>query len=165
MTDVQAPQKDNPRRTTHGLVILKRAVNGIGNRLIDRRTVTGKALAKWRADLIHDLGGDISTQQSALVDLAVKSKLLPDSIDAWLLSQRTLVVYRKRTLVPVVRERQQLADGLAKYLGMLGLDRRSKEVTLTDYIQEQYGNRGKANGHANATDSDQDQGNGEKQED
>jgi len=45
-------------------------------------------LAKWRADLIADLGGtdEISTQQSALVDLAVKSKLLLDSIDNWLLT-------------------------------------------------------------------------------
>jgi len=32
-------------------------------------------------------GGDISTQQSAIVDLAVKSKLLLDSIDVWLLTR------------------------------------------------------------------------------
>jgi phage FluMu gp28-like protein len=57
----------------HRLTILKRAVNGLGNRLIDRRTATGKALAKWRADLIRDLGEDVSTQESAIVDLAVKS--------------------------------------------------------------------------------------------
>ena len=56
----------------------------LGNKAIDKRTTLGKSLAKWRADLIQDLGGDVSTQQAALVDLAVKSKLLLDSIDTWL---------------------------------------------------------------------------------
>ena len=120
--------------------MLKRAVNTVGNRLIDRRTITGRALAKWRKGLIQDLGDDVSTQQSAIVDLAVKSKLLLDSIDAWLLTQPTLINKRKKSLLPVVRERQQLADGLAKYLAMLGLDRRSKQVSLQDYVQQKYGN-------------------------
>ena len=39
----------------HGLTVLKRAINGLVNRLIDKRTVTGRALAQWRADLIADL--------------------------------------------------------------------------------------------------------------
>ena len=86
----------------HGLVTLKQAVNGLGGRVIDKRTTLGKSLTKWRADLIADLGGadDFGTQQSALVDLAVKSKLLLDSIDNWLLTQRTLVNARKRSLLP-----------------------------------------------------------------
>src|SRR5215217_6446537 len=96
-----AAPKQNGRRTysKHGLTVLKRAVNGLGNRVIDKRTATGKALAKWRADLIADLGGDddISTQKSALVDLAVRSKLLLDSIDTWLLTQPTLVNLRKQS--------------------------------------------------------------------
>jgi len=33
----------------------------------------------------------ISTQQAQVVDLAVKTKLLLDSVDAWLLTQRSLV--------------------------------------------------------------------------
>src|SRR5678816_4577929 len=79
--------KGNHNAQAHGLTVLKRAVNGLGNRVIDKRTATGKALAKWRADLIQDLGADVSTQQEALIDLAVKSKLLLDSIDTWLLTQ------------------------------------------------------------------------------
>ena len=81
----------------------------------------------------------MSTQRSAIVDLAVKSKLLLDSIDVWLLTQPTLINKRKKSLLPVVRERQQLADGLAKYLAMLGLERRSKEVSLQDYVKSKYG--------------------------
>jgi hypothetical protein len=120
----------------HGLTTLKRAVNGLGNRVIDKRTATGKALAKWRADLTADLGGDdaISTQRVALIDLAVKSKLLLDSIDTWLLTRPTLVNVPKRSLIPIVLQRQTLADGLARYLTQLGLERRHKVKTITDLL-------------------------------
>jgi hypothetical protein len=114
----------------HGLTPLKQAVKGLGGRVIDKRTTLGKTLAKWRNDLIADLGGqdNISTQQSALVDLAVKSKLLLDSIDAWLLTQETLINKRKKALLPVVLQRQTLADGLARYLSQLGLERRQRDI-------------------------------------
>jgi hypothetical protein len=126
-------RKGSQHALTHGLTTLKRAVNGLGNRLIDRRTATGKALAKWRADLIHDLGGDVSTQQSAIIDLAVKSKLLLDSIDVWLLTQPSLINMRKRSLLPVVVQRQQLADGLVRYLTTLGLNRTAKDADIAPW--------------------------------
>ena len=88
----------------------------------------------------------MSTQQAAVIDLAVKSKLLLDSIDVWLLSQRSLVNTRKKSLLPVVRERQQLADGLAKYLSMLGLNRVQKTLSLQEYIDSKYGNGDDQNG-------------------
>jgi len=63
--------------------------------------------------------------------------VLLDSIDAWLLTQPSLVNARKRALLPVVRERQALADALARYLGMLGLERRAKEAPdLQTYLAE-----------------------------
>ena len=121
----------------HGLTTLKQAVRGLGGRVIDKRTQLGKALAKWRTDLIQDLGGreNISTQQEALVDLAVKSKLILDSIDSWLLTQPSLVNARKRSLLPAVRERQQLADGLARYLSQLGLERKTKTLDLANALR------------------------------
>ncbi len=135
--------KKKPRAyLKHGLTTLKQAVKGLGGRVIDRRTTLGKALSRWRLNLIQDLGGEetISTQQEALIDLCVKSKLMLDSIDAWLLTQRSLINARKRSLLPAVRERQQLADGLARYLGQLGLERRTKEVSsLTEYLNTRYG--------------------------
>ena len=110
----------------------------LGSKAIDKRTTLGKALAKWRVDLIQDLGGDmnVSTQQAALVDLAVKSKLLLDGIDTWLLTQPSLVNARKKSLLPVVRERQTLADGLARYLAQLGLHRRVKSTNIGDLLSE-----------------------------
>ena len=66
---------------------MKRAVKELGSRAIDRRTRLGKALDEWRRELIADLGGpeQVSTQELAIVNLAVKTKLMLDSVDAWLL--------------------------------------------------------------------------------
>ena len=128
--------KGSMNHLKHGLYVARRVLMDYGKRVIDGRSSTGKALLKWRHELIQDLGGDVSTQQAAIVDLAVKSKLLLDSIDVWLLTQPSLVLKRKRTLIPVVIQRQALADGLAKYLGMLGLERRVKEKTLDEILSE-----------------------------
>lgn len=106
-------------------------------RVIDGRTRIGKCLMGWRDELIGDLGGQtaISTQQRALVDLVVRTKLMLDSVDTWLLTQPSLVNARKRSLLPVVRERTQLADAIARYLAALGLERRAKPVTpLHEYL-------------------------------
>jgi hypothetical protein len=134
-----APSKQKSRREyqMHGLYIMKKALMRLGSKAIDRRYSVGKALSKWRADLIEDLGGDVSTQQGALVDLCVKSKLILDSIDAWLLIQPSLVNARKKSLLPVVRERQALADGLARYLQTLGLERRVKTKSLDEILEEE----------------------------
>lgn len=123
----------------HGLGTLKRAVKTLGNRVIDRRTVMGKALDKWRNELIADLGGReaVSTQEMAFVDAAVKTKLLLDSIDAWLLTQPSLVNHRKRSVYPVVLQRQQLADALARYMTQVGLARRAKPTrSLTELLSK-----------------------------
>src|SRR6266849_5886799 len=107
----------------HGLTRLEAAVQGLGGRVVDRRTTQGKALTKWRQELISDLGGAdaISAQERALVDVAVRTKMLLDSVEASLVNNRT------RALLPVVRVRQQLADGLSRQLQTLGL-RRAKPV-------------------------------------
>jgi hypothetical protein len=123
----------------HGLTTMKKALHQLGDRAIDGRTSVGKALGEWRAELVQDLGGrqNVSTQKAAIIDLAVKTKLLLDSIDAWLLTQPSLVNKRRRALLPVVRERQQLADALARYMVALGLERRQAPVkSLTEYLAE-----------------------------
>ncbi len=138
------PPDHTPRTySKHGLTVLKRAVKGLGGRVIDRRTALGKALAQWRTELINDLGGlgAVSTQEVAVVDLAVRTKLLLDSIDAWLLTQRSLINVKQRALLPAVLQRQQLADGLARYLIQLGLARRKAPTkSLEQYVTEKYGN-------------------------
>jgi hypothetical protein len=116
--------KWSDRYSKRGLPVLKRAV---------KRTATGKALAKWRADLIRDLGGDVSTQEFAIIDLAVKSKLTLDSIDVWLLTQESLINKRKKGLLPVVKERQALADGLARYSAVIPADSKHRSSSGQRY--------------------------------
>lgn len=93
--------------------------------------MAGKALAQWRQDLIRDLGGDVSTQQDAIMSLAVKTKLILDSIDVWL-QQDTLIIKRKRSIIPAVTQRKSLADALSRYMGQLGLARRTKLTSLSE---------------------------------
>ena len=137
-TPVYPAPKRNRYAEKHGFHTLKRAVLVLGKRAIDGRSAVAKALKRWRLELIADLGGqdNLSTQQYAIIDLACKSKFLLDSIDGWLLTQDTLIVGRRKakTIMPVVIQRQQLADGLAKYLNMLGLERRHKVKTVTDLL-------------------------------
>lgn len=82
-----APVTRTPNRQTHGLGLMKRVVKELGSRAIDRRTSLGKALDEWRTELIAHLGGpeQVSTQELAIVNLAVKTKLMLDPVDAWLL--------------------------------------------------------------------------------
>jgi hypothetical protein len=138
-----AKSRQTPPRTYshHGLTTLRTALDVAGKRLQSRRYKLGRALWQWRSELVADLGGAeaISTQQATVIDLAVKTKLLLDSIDAWLLQQPTLINKRKRAVLPVVRERQQLADALARYMAQLGLERKAKPTKdLTSYLREKY---------------------------
>jgi hypothetical protein len=62
--------------------------------------------------------------------------LLLDSVNAWLVTQPSLVNARKRSLIPVVQQRQQLADALVRYMTLLGLQRQRPEKTHHDYVTE-----------------------------
>src|SRR5262245_29897504 len=115
--DAPAPRRKGgqPRRAMgykrSGFNTLRRTVAKLGSRrVVDKRTQVGRELARWREALVRDLGGDLSTQEAAIVDLAVRSKLLIDSVDTWLLGQSRLVNARKKTLLPVLVQRDKLAE-------------------------------------------------------
>jgi hypothetical protein len=120
------------------VLALKHAVQTLGSRALpSRSTALGRALHEWRAALVTDLGGDtaVSTQQLALVDLAVRTKLLVDSVDAYVLSMPSPVNRQRRCLHPVVRERQSLVNQLQSILRDLGLERRAQPVeSLHDFL-------------------------------
>jgi hypothetical protein len=90
-----------------GVYTLKRAVQALGS-LPTKRTALGRALHEWRASLLEDLGGAdvVSTQQVALVDLAVRTKLLVDSVDAYVLA-----MLRRGNRRPAAEARQRVAHG------------------------------------------------------
>ena len=127
-----------------GLNALKARVKIRGLQAIDRRTAGAQELLAWRGQLIADLGGQeaLTAAQGALVDAATRTWLYVSSVDAWILEQRSLVNARRRVLLPVVRERQQLVDSLARILTTLGLERRAQKVpALAEYLRENYGSK------------------------
>ena len=129
-------------RSRHGLNALKAQVKVRGLQTIDRRTVAARGLLEWRSELLADLGGQasISAQQMALVELAVRTRLYIDHADAYLLEQQSLVNARKRSLIPLLRERQTLVDSLVRILGQLGLERKAKPaIDLQTYVATRYG--------------------------
>ncbi len=107
------------RRSRHGLNVLKARVMVRGLSVLDRRTVAAQELLSWRKELLTDLGGadHISAQRQALVELAVRTRLFIDHIDSFLLSQASLINKKKKSIIPVLRERQSLVDCLARLLG------------------------------------------------
>jgi hypothetical protein len=125
----------------HGLTVLKRLMGDEvdqGMPVIDKRTRLGRELLAWRAQIETDLGGasELSAQKQALLDITMRTKLLLDTVDHWLIQQPSLIDKRKRQLYPAVVQRQTLADALARYLGTLGLARVAREAnTLSDYLK------------------------------
>src|SRR5262249_18626570 len=112
-----------------------------------------RALVQWQRELIADLGGEdnVSTQQRTLIELASMSKLILGGVDAWIMRHQQpdgegihkSLISRDKKLLPVIIQRCQIADGSARYMVQLGLERRQKQVSLQDYIDEHYGNKDK----------------------
>ena len=118
----------------HGLHALKARVMVRG---LDQRTAAAQHLLGWRRELLEDLGGGAvaSAAQPALVDVAVRTRLHLDHVGAVLMERESLVVPGRR-LLPLVEQRQRLADGLARVLGQLGLERRAKPApSLQEWLE------------------------------
>jgi len=127
---------------------------------IDRRTAAARATLAFKHELIAALGGeaDLSPQRRKLIDMAARAALLLDHVDAWLFQQCSLVNARAKTLLPVLVQRQALADHLTRLLNKLGLDRRPPKMqSLEEYVREKYSNRSQEPVVLHATASDQTQ--------
>jgi hypothetical protein len=129
----------------HGQVALSNALKTVSNRdgWVERLGEVGEALQEWRGTIIDDLGGEhaVSAMELSVIELACKTHLLLASVDRYLLEQPSLVNKSKRTIFPIVLQRQTLADALAGYMKLLGLKKQRKPPTsLGDYL--------KANGKA-----------------
>src|SRR5205823_9890451 len=111
---------------THGGHALKRAVMHLGSRAIDKRTTVGKHHAAWRGELISALGGesDLTPQKRALVDEVVLTKLMLDSINAWIVAQPTLIHRKSKSVIAAVKDRNSLVAVLISLLSDLGLERK-----------------------------------------
>jgi len=126
----------------HGLNALKARVKLRGSKALDRRTSGAQELIAWRTQVVADLGGEkeLTAAKAALLDAAAKTWLYIRVLDTWILEQRAIVNLRRRSLLPVVRERQQLVDSFARLLGQLGFERRARPAPeLAAYLAQTYG--------------------------
>jgi hypothetical protein len=90
---------------THSIVKLKRAIDEVASRgakVIDRRTHIGRELMRWRGEVEQDLGGpeSLSAQQHTVLDIAMRTKLVLDSTDYWLVKQASLVDKAPQAALP-----------------------------------------------------------------
>ena len=115
--------------------MLRRVLRSVPIDLLDKRSAIGVAARKRREELIDHCGGAeaVSPAQVILIDTAVKTELIVRAAEDYILRQETLVV--DHALLPVVMQRQQLADSLCRMLEKIGLDRKAREVpSLHEYI-------------------------------
>jgi hypothetical protein len=124
-----APRSRCPRGRppVHGLKTLRRAVRQLTTRRLDGRSAIAVAVRRWKADVTADLGGNLSRAQETILEAAAQSWVILSSLDDYIARQPSLVT-KKRQVVPVVLQRMQIADSLARHLERLGLERKAKAV-------------------------------------
>src|SRR5881409_2319642 len=132
------PRSARPRGRppVHGLKTLRRAVTQLTTRRLDGRSAVAVAVRHWKEDVRRDLGGDLSRAQETILEAAAQAWVILSSLDDWIARQPSLVT-KKRRVLDVVVQRMQIAEGLARNLERLGLDRKAKPVPdLTAYLAE-----------------------------
>ena len=143
------------------MAALRRKILMHGLSVVDKRTLTAKMLMEWRTGIVNDLGGPeaISSQQTTLIELAVRTKLMLEHIDSFILSQVSIIDIAKKSLYPVVRERGTLANSLVYLLAQLGLERKPRRArSLQSYLEEQSKSPGVVNEDDDDRRSDEGQG-------
>jgi len=94
-------------------------------RLVDRRSKAAKDLLAWQRGLREDRTATVRTSR---VELASRTRLLLDDLDAYLLAHRRLVARGRKGVAPLrvvrlLQLRQSMADSLDRILAGLGGDR------------------------------------------
>lgn len=124
--------------TRHGLNAVMVRVKLRGMDAIDQRTVAARALLQWRKQVIADLGGleSLSATKLALIDAACRTRALLDHADSFIMAERSVINRKRKAFIPLVAQRQSLADSLCRTLVLLGLERIAPVKSLQDYIRE-----------------------------
>lgn len=144
-------------RKRSGLYGLMARVSSKGFTGLDRRSAGYRALLDWRRELERDLGGpkNLSAQQRTLVEMAARVRLFLDHLDGFLMEQSSLVNKRRKSVLPILRERQTLADSLQRILTQLGIARVEPPApSLADILREHDQNKQETSAPDDASDED-----------
>lgn len=121
--DAGPVRRGGGRPPTHSLTKLRKTLTELGTAKLDGRSRVAVAARRFKADLLADLGGNPSRAQETLCELAARQWVLVCILDDFIQRQSSIVT-RKRQVIPVLMQRQTIADGLVRYLTALGLERR-----------------------------------------
>lgn len=104
-------------------------------RQLDGRSALSQSIAKYRAELLSSLGGaeNLSAMELTILETCSRDWILLQSIDAYIL-QTGAFNKKRRQAYPLTVQRMQIADSLTRRLQALGLQRRSKVLSLSDYL-------------------------------
>lgn len=134
----QTPHSALNGNVTHGDTLLKKAVKELGTRALDGRTALAKELAEERRKLILALGRptEVSPQEMAIIDMIAQKRIRRKPVAHWaLLNRDRLFDRRKRKMVPIALELEQMEESEVRLLKELGLKRRAKPVqSLEEYL-------------------------------
>lgn len=128
----------NEEGKPQGKKIIPRGIHGLYVSLpkrmkIDGRSKFGKAIRQLRNSLIDDLGAEISTQESLIVDRAVFKVLRLCSFESHILKSQGMETEKQS------REYLAMANSLRLDLQALGLQRRGGEIeNLETYLAKNY---------------------------
>src|SRR5262249_32295349 len=119
--------------------ILSRAADT--NIAADKLLPIERAVREWQQDMIRHLGGPkhITTPQRTLLTAACGTWAALSTIDALMLDlavQNGLVDLEKKTVYPLVAQRQRVAESLARQLKDLGLARVTPVLTIEEAIAD-----------------------------
>jgi hypothetical protein len=123
----------NQKGLKHGYYALSRLIKRRG--ALDKRSMLGKMVQETTRQLEADLGGDLSTAQRMLIEDVAVDTLLIQGLNARL----GVAAVHKGRINPIYTLRSQLISQRREHLKLLGLKRVSKEISLSDYLSEKYG--------------------------
>ena len=100
------------KRMRHGLFAAMQRIKLGGLQAIDKRTLAARSLLGWRQELVNALGGEesVTPQEMALVDAVSRTKAIIEHIDAFILSQPSIVNRKRKALIPIIQQRSQCRE-------------------------------------------------------
>jgi hypothetical protein len=132
-------RRGNRNAAKSGHYALKESLKSDGFSVLTRRQ--RETVRSWRAAIESDAGGreQLSELKRMQLERYLVTEVLIQSIDAWLLQQKTIIAGGRKLsdkrLIPVVVERNRLAETSLKLAQVLGLERRQPPtMTLQQYL-------------------------------
>lgn len=108
---------------------LERTLYDSGLSALDGRSKAARAVRDWKAGVESDLGGELSTAQQTLLEVASRDVALILIADTWIAEMGPKILNRRTgQFRPIVAERERIATHLTKTLKELGLRRVARQV-------------------------------------